>query len=305
MSASRSFGSTPRAAMVSLEDFAAIKVSGEDRRDFLQGQLSQDMHKVTPVQAAQAAWCNRQGRVLCLMAAVEWDNAIWLILPAEMSETCIKGLGRYILRSKVRIDPSGMPVFGCVNAEALFLHDARHGARSEPAAAEQATPASPAEPWQCSAGPEYCAVRLPGEGNRALLLGDPPEGIDTAAKSAWTAERWHLADIEAEIPWIGSAASAQFLAHSLNLDLSGAVSFSKGCYVGQEIITRMEHRGKPKRRMRRVRLPLEADVQPGAKFRHPELGAITIIRAADDAEHRSALAEVRLAQNRTGGEEKT
>ena len=101
-----------------LADFAAIKVSGAERSDFLQGQLTQDMHKVTADRAAPAAWCNRQGRVLCLMVAVEWEDANYLILPAEMSETCAKGLGRYILRAKVQIELSGAPVFGCVNAGA-------------------------------------------------------------------------------------------------------------------------------------------------------------------------------------------
>ena len=260
-----------------LADFAAIKVSGAERSDFLQGQLTQDMHKVTADRAAPAAWCNRQGRVLCLMVAVEWEDATYLVLPAEMSETCAKGLGRYILRAKVQIELSGAPVFGCVNAGAL-------------------------EEWACFGGSSYCAVRLPGEGHRALLLGDPPDGIDTAAESGWTAERWRLADIEAEIPWIGPAATGQFLAHSLNLDQSGAVSFTKGCYVGQEIIARMEHRGTPKRRMRRVQLPLEAAAQPGAKLQHPELGTITIIAAAAGGQHLEALAEVRLTRNQPDGE---
>jgi len=291
------FGGARGAAIMRLEDFAAIQVSGEDRRDFLQGQLTQHMRKVTSVQAAPAAWCNRQGRVLCLMAAVEWNDATYLVLPTEMSKTCIRGLGRYILRAKARIEPSRIAVFGCVNADALFLPRGR----SKPARAEQATPTLQAVAWQCSADSDYCAVRLPGEGNRALLLGAPPDGVDSGTESGWTAERWRLADIEAEIPWIGCAASGKFLAHSLNLDRSGAVSFTKGCYVGQEIIARMEHRGRPKRRMRRVRLPLEAVAQPGAKFQHPDLGAITIIRSASDGEHMSALAEVRLAQNRTGG----
>ena len=282
-----------------LADFAAIKVSGAQRSDFLQGQLTQDMHKVTAGRAAPAAWCNRQGRVLCLMVAVEWEGATYLVLPAEMSETCAKGLGRYILRAKVQIELSDAPVFGCVNAGALFAA-ARPGASSPRREQDVPSPGdalAPGEEWACSGGSGFCAVRLPGEGHRALLLGDPPDGIDTAAESGWTAERWRLADIEAELPWIGPAATGQFLAHSLNLDQSGAVSFTKGCYVGQEIIARMEHRGTPKRRMRRVQLPLEAAAQPGAKLQHPELGAITIIGAATGGRHLGALAEVRLTRN--------
>lgn len=268
----------PTAGLLRLEDFAALRVSGEGRVDFLQGQLSQDMGKVTPSQAAPAAWCNRQGRVLCLMVAVDWQDAIFLILPAGMAETCADGLKRYILRAKVRIErwDQAPGVFGCAGIEEL-------GAAT----------------WACKAGEAYCAVRLPGTRDRALLLGEPPTNIEDAAGAGWTLEEWRLADIEAELPWIGEEASGKFLAHSLNLDLSGAVSFTKGCYVGQEIIARMEHRGRPKRRMRRLRLPPGVDARSGARAEHPELGAVTVIGAARAGEQTEVLAEVRLAQDGT------
>lgn len=288
------------ASLLRLGDFAALKVSGEDRIEFLQGQLSQDLAQVSAGRAAPAAWCNRQGRVLCLMVVVEWNDATYLVLPAEMADTCATGLGRFILRAKVQIErlegspgreedspgnegslpssPGGAPMvpvlFGCVGFEGLDD-----------------------EPWACRAGKGYCAVRLPGKGRRALLLGEPPAGAALAVDSRLTAGHWRLADIEAELPWIGTKASGKFLAHSLNLDLSGAVSFTKGCYVGQEIIARMEYRGKPKRRMRQLELPLEAGAEPGEKVQHPELGAVTVITAARAGDHIEALAEVRLKQD--------
>ena len=269
-----------------LEDFAALRVSGEDRVDFLQGQLSQDMGSVTPAQAAPAAWCNRQGRVLCLMVAVDWQDAIFLILPAGMARACADGLKRYVLRAKVRIERwdqapgsedgtlSAPGVFGCAGIEALG-----------------------AEAWACKVDEAYCAVRLPGTGDRALLLGEPPTNVEGAPGSGWTLEDWRLADLEAELPWIHEETSGKFLAHSLNLDLSGAVSFTKGCYVGQEIIARMEHRGRPKRRMRRLRLPPGVDIRNGARAQHPELGAVMVIGAARAGEETEVLAEVRLAQD--------
>ena len=272
-----------------LEGFAALRVSGEDRVDFLQGQLSQDMGRVTPLQAAPAAWCNRQGRVLCLTVAVDWQDAIFLILPAAMAETCSDGLGRYILRAKVRIVVASESVFGC----------ALSGSKGTLADAEGETPSVPEEAWRSIGAPEYCAVRLPGDGSRALVLGEPPAELASGGDSVWTAERWRLADIEAEIPWVDSATSGKFLAHSLNLDLSGAVSFTKGCYVGQEIIARMEHRGRPKRRMRRLRLPSGVDARSGARAEHPELGAVTVIGAARAGEETEVLAEVRLARDDT------
>ena len=292
-------------AILRLEDFAALRVSGEDRRDFLQGQLSQDMDRVTAERAAPAAWCNRQGRVLCLMAAVEWNDATFLVLPAGMAEDCAKGLGRYVLRAKVRIEPSGLPVWGCVNAAGLLGARASCPRRGLEALApgEAAVPGegiAPGAAWACSGNTGWCAVLLPGRESRALLLGEPLGDLADAADAGWTAARWRLADIAAELPWIGPATSGKFLAHSLNLDSSGAVSFSKGCYVGQEIIARMQYRGKPKRRMRRLELPPETQAQPGERIQHPELGAATLIAAAPAGGHIEALAEVRLAEQHTG-----
>lgn len=291
----------PASGLLRLDDFAALRVSGDDRVDFLQGQLSQDMGRVTPAQAAPAAWCNRQGRVLCLMVAVAWQDAIFLILPAGMAQICAEGLKRYILRAKVRIErwdqapgregvpapgvdeggtaardiPSRPGIFGCSGVE-------------EPGA----------ETWTCKADEAYCAVRLPGIDDRALLLGEPPTHLKDAWGAGLTREEWRLADIEAELPWIGEKTSGKFLAHSLNLDLSGAVSFTKGCYVGQEIIARMEYRGSPKRRMQRVRIEGNSAVQAGERVDLPGHGTATVIAWAPSQGDVEALAEVRLAQDR-------
>ena len=273
---------TQTRSVLRLDDFAALRVGGEDRVDFLQGQLSQDMGKVTPSQAAPAAWCNRQGRVLCLMVAVDWQDAIFLILPAGMAETCAAGLSRYILRARVQIErwpgregvpPSLSAVFGCVGFEDLGK-----------------------EPWSCREKEDYCAIRLPGAGERALLLGEPPARLKNASESGWTPEDWKLADIEAELPWVGEKTSGNFLAHSLNLDLSGAVSFTKGCFVGQEIIARMEYRGRPKRRMQRVQLPAGSAVEAGVRLDLPEQGPATVIAWAPSNGDIEALAEVRVAE---------
>lgn len=279
-------GTQPGAGLLRLDDFAALRISGEDRVDFLQGQLSQDMGKITPTQAAPAAWCNRQGRVLCLMVAAVWRDAIFLILPTGMAEACADGLRRYILRAKVRIErwdqapgseswtPSSPGVFGCSRFE-------------EPGE----------EAWTCKGLEAYCAIRLPGTGDRALLLGEPPTHLEDASGFCLTREEWRLADIEAELPWIGQETTGKFLAHSLNLDLSGAVSFTKGCYVGQEIIARMEHRGRPKRRMRRLRLAPAVDARSGQKVEDPQFGAVTVIGAARTGDRTEVLAEVRLARD--------
>ena len=281
--------------LLRLEEFAALRASGEDRIDFLQGQLSQDMAVVTPSRAAPAAWCNRQGRVLCLMVAVEWGDAIFLVLPAEMAESCLSGLSRYILRAKVRMEHWPGTEGGSAHAP--------HAGESETQPFPGVFGCAEFQPsgkdaWACSGDESYCAIRLPGAGERALLLGEPPAHFHEAPDSDWTAENWRLADIRAELPWIGGETSGKFLAHSLNLDLAGAVSFSKGCYVGQEIIARMEYRGRPKRRMQRVTIPGGLAVKTGERVEIPGRGPATVIAWAPSGDGIEALAEVRVERDR-------
>jgi folate-binding protein YgfZ len=63
------------------------------------------------------------------------------------------------------------------------------------------------------------------------------------------APAWQWLDVRRGIPWITAATQDRFLPQMANLELIGGVSFSKGCYTGQEIVARTQHRGKVKRRM--------------------------------------------------------
>jgi folate-binding protein YgfZ len=68
-------------------------------------------------------------------------------------------------------------------------------------------------------------------------------------------EDWRLADIRAGLPQVYAATSEAFVAQMLNLDLLDGISFTKGCYTGQEIIARTQHLGRIKRRLFRLQLP--------------------------------------------------
>jgi folate-binding protein YgfZ len=81
-----------------------------------------------------------------------------------------------------------------------------------------------------------------------------------------TATAWQWLDIEAGIPWITPATQEQFVPQMVNLDLIGGVSFSKGCYPGQEIVARTHYRGQVKQRMYRAHIATDAAVQPGDRL---------------------------------------
>lgn len=99
---------------------------------------------------------------------------------------------------------------------------------------------------------EPVAQRLRRYVLRSKLAIDVLDAAAAASGATCTdATRSRPADIAAGLPQVYAATSEQFVAQMLNLDCIGAVSFSKGCYTGQEVIARAHYRGRVKRRMQR------------------------------------------------------
>lgn len=84
---------------------ATLLVSGSDARAFLQGQLSADIDALKPSCALPASCNSAQGRVQAVLWLVERSDGIALILPPSMTERIATRLRKYVLRSKVKIDP--------------------------------------------------------------------------------------------------------------------------------------------------------------------------------------------------------
>ncbi len=90
----------------------------------------------------------------------------------------------------------------------------------------------------------------------ALAPPDPPTLAllgATLAADGGAASDWTLALVRAGVGEVGAATSEEWIPQMLNLDLTGAISFQKGCYTGQEIVARTQHLGRIKRRMFRLR----------------------------------------------------
>jgi len=93
---------------------------------------------------------------------------------------------------------------------------------------------------------------------RARLRIEPRDAAATPLPGDWPAARSRRADVAAGLPQVYAATSERFVAQMLNLDCLGAVSFTKGCYTGQEVIARAHYRGRVKRRMQRFALAAPA-----------------------------------------------
>jgi folate-binding protein YgfZ len=133
-----------------------------------------------------------------------------------------------VLRAKVQIE---------IDTRALMPRDALQSVEAH---------AGPAFDW----APDRVLLAT---GDRTFVAtADSSDAGRVAAESGaaiW--ERWQLSDIARGLPQVSAAASGQFVAQMLNLDLLDAISFTKGCYTGQEIIARTHNLGRIKRRLLR------------------------------------------------------
>jgi folate-binding protein YgfZ len=215
-----------------LDQYAMLSLRGDDAVSFLQGQVCGDLEGLAPDQSMITAVTNPRGRVIAVVRVLRHRNGCDLVLPSELSGTLAQRLKMYVLRAKVDI-----------TAPANNITIAGIWGSGLPDLRAFATGPGDAQPG---------ILQLPGA---ALLLISDADSSEIAKRLCAISMTATFADwVESEtisgLPEIAVATSESFLPQMLNLDLLNGVSYSKGCYVGQEVIARAHHLGKVKRRSR-------------------------------------------------------
>jgi folate-binding protein YgfZ len=288
---------------VQLEDRGVLRVAGEDAASFLQGLLTNDVESLTAGEARYAALLTPQGKILfdflVLRIASESGAAFLIDCPAAQAADLAKRLGFYRLRAKVTIadESAGFAVaafWGEEEAVMAGLVPAIHAVPPTQTPGASATakawmagtsPAMTAVAEQRTAGFFFADPRDPRLGVRAILPRAEAAGLANAGLDAYEAHRIRLG-----IPRGGvDFAYADIFPHDANLDLLHGVDFEKGCYVGQEVVSRMRHRGGARKRI--VRLTFSgAALEQGT----PVVAGETSVGALGSSVAGRALAMVRL-----------
>lgn len=216
-----------------LNSLVPVLIKGPDARTFLQGQLSNDLRKLTPDHALLASCNSPRGRTQAVLTLIERQEGILAVVSSATAQRLIARLSSYVLRSKV-----------------VFAENP--GYLLAPLTATQAAgilETLPQVPGDCQTRGELSVLRWWSADERYLLL-SPRESIQVIP-DAEADLRWRRADISAGLPQVYPETHELFIAQMLNLDLLNGISFDKGCYTGQEIIARTQYRGTLKRRMMR------------------------------------------------------
>lgn len=231
--------------IVPLTDLGVIAVAGEDSVSFLHNLLTNDIQGLGKDGACLGGLCNPKGRLLATMLIWRAEQGLRLALSADLLAAMQKKLAMYVLRSKVELtDASGQDLL-------LGLS----GPKAAPALASLGVVFKADAKLERFAG--GTVIALGGDRYLLAISSEMAEKawlqLSTIARPAGIAA-WHWLEIVAGIPRVTAATQEEFVPQMVNYELVGGLSFTKGCYPGQEIVARSQYLGKIKRRMYRVRL---------------------------------------------------
>ena len=249
--------------------YELLRITGSDREAFLQGQLTQDVSRLQERPSMPAAWCNAKGRVIVTLQLIDLADAIGMILPAASTESACRRLLMYRLRSRVDIDTDGDFRIAAFPEDAVG--DALAAAGSLP----------PADALSVAAGSGLTCRRLAEHAIEICATPDACERAGIDASVALDPVAWHRARIRTGLVEIDADTTERFTPHMLNLDRVAAISFSKGCYTGQEVVARTQNLGRAKRRLNRYRLD-GVDGRTGDRLQDGDADLGEIVNVAGD-----------------------
>lgn len=246
-------GALSDCAITDLSHLGIIRVSGDDKLTFLQGQLTNDINKINASHSQLSSYCSPKGRMLASFRILQRGDDILLMLPIERLDATIKRLQMFVMMSKVKLE----------DVSEVLLRVEISG--------DCASDLLPLDPHQKTNGvvfaDGYSIITLAGDRPRFQIIGEYEDILslwDEAAQTAKPSQRehWSLLDIRAGLPTVYEETTEAFVPQMANMHLIDGVSFTKGCYTGQEIVARMQYLGKLKRRMYRAKI--DSDQAPMA-----------------------------------------
>jgi len=267
-----------RASVVApLEHLGLVAARGDDARAFLQRQLTADLDALDPGHTRLAAWCNPAGRVRLLIRLWQLDGEIHLEAPRERLAAELGRLRMFVLRSKVTLE----------RVEGRWTRLGAAGPEAAEALADRLGLDPPARPDEVRSAAGIHLARLPGARPRYQLLVPAERGGELWRRLG---ERlrpvgngaWRLLELAAGIPRVERPAAERHLPQMLGLEALGALSFTKGCFPGQEVIARAHYRGQVKRALTLLRVAAASPgPSPGEPIRDPAGARVGEVLAAE------------------------
>jgi tRNA-modifying protein YgfZ len=222
-----------------LVNFDCIEITGEDAATFMQGQFTCDITKISEEKFSLSAYCNEQGRIVATGFIGMFNGKYIFITPKNLLANTIQKLTQYSFFSNVYINKfEQFMLLGCLG---------KIPKTTLPTANLQVT----------TVAPETYALCVDKAKHIYIFFGMQPnllpyqEQLLQHAKTTMLLDLnpWEQYNIEAGIAHIYPDTLEKITPHMINYHNKDAISFTKGCFLGQEIIARTQHRGRSKRKL--------------------------------------------------------
>jgi folate-binding protein YgfZ len=261
------------AGLVNRSERGRLRLTGADRRDYLQGLLTNDIAALSPGTGCYACLLTAQGRMIADMYVIETGDAILMDLERAITARVREHLAQFVFSEDVEVtDVSGLTaqlgIFGPDAARVVNRIFESHG--SAPTTADlESLRVLENRTWNWTRSAEHSespitVVRrddLGGLGFDAWIGAEHSEGLTAALRGAGAlAVDPEVADacrIENGRPLFGRDMTTETIPLEAGIE-DRAISLTKGCYVGQEIIIRVLHRGQGRVARRLVGLTLDS-----------------------------------------------
>ena len=281
-----------------LSHFGIIAAYGEDTAAFLQAQFTNDINQVDEAHSQLSALCSPKGRMLCNFRIFRREQTYYLVLPYELLEAALSRLRMFVLRSKVTLEDASDALIG-IGASGNKIEEHLGDIVGR-------LPENIDESIEYK---DYTIIRVAGVVPRFEIY-----GLLEAMKKLWQAldvhatpvgaNVWELLNIQAGIPVITAGTIDAYVPQMANMHLINGVSFTKGCYPGQEIVARMHYLGKLKRRMYRIGFTAHDRPKAGSALvtesstESQDIGSILSAQQTPDGNYEAlAVIQVKDAEN--------
>lgn len=258
------------AAWLDLSARGKIRVTGEDRARLLHAMTSNDVEKLKPGQGCYAFFLNAQGRILGDVNLLCFEDHLLLDTEPETHQKLFEHLDRYIIADDVTLEDvtDRMATIAIEGPEAA-------------AALENSGAPVPETPYSFAPWGECIVARLSSTGSAGFFIFAPvsqkSEVISRFSVPAATSEDARVVRIENGRPRYGEEITERYLVQETGQ--LQAVSFHKGCYLGQEIVERVRSRAQIHRVLRRIEIDSKEPPAAGTKLKSGDADAAEIASA--------------------------
>ena len=276
------------AALIDRTDRGRIVVSGADRGTYLQGLLTNDIQALRAGQGCYSAYLTPQGRMIADMYVYELGDVILLTTIHDVKDAVLFKLDQFVFAEDVQLGDvtASFAQFAIVGPQAAQVVASVMGSISESALTAMPEHGNARVDWRGSAAIVTRTTDAGEAGYDVYVESTQADGLRAAVAAAGVplldSSLAEAIRIEAGVPAFHRDMDEETIPLEAGIE-SRAISFTKGCYVGQEVIVRVVHRGHGRVARKLVGLRVESDrvpavgttVQAGGDDAGREVGRVT------------------------------